>query len=341
MVLKSRLRAFFLLLALSATLCFIVFSEEAMSADAKYPTKPINMIIGFRPGGALDTMGRGMAPYLQKHIGVSVTVQNRTGAGGANANNYLYGLKPDGYNVLVGMSDSAIYFKTYKESHVFPDFLKAFIPVASWLNDDGNAIFTYLDSPFKTFDDVVNASKTRRVTIGFSGGMGSSDHAIALLINKSYKTNLAIVPYESGGDTVAAIMGKHVDVGIVGLSSEAADPERMRCLATTLGTRFVTVKDAPTFTELGHPDLEMGFHVGMFVRTGTPDPIIAKLEGALQKGFNDPAFQEWAKKTGKPIGDFWGRKQFTTFMAKFDKDIDAIIPLLRESLKEVQTGTKK
>jgi tripartite-type tricarboxylate transporter receptor subunit TctC len=310
------------------------------SAADKFPSKSLSMIVGFAPGGSVDNMVRGIAPYFQKAIGQTVVVEGKVGSSGALARNYVYEAKPDGYTIYGGLGQDLVYHKMFKDADKFDNFLKAFKPIASWLNGDGNTIVVPKNSPINTWEDFVAAAKTKTMKVGFAGSMGSSDHASFLIIQKSFGIKFNLVPYLSSGEVAVAIRGGHLDMGSLSLSAAAFDPKEMKPIITTLEKRFETISSVPTFVEKGHPELNIGLHVGAFAPRDTPEDIMNILEDGFKKAFNDPAFQKWAKDLGKPLGDFYDRKKWTEYMERFDKEVDSFYPLMQADLDRIQSGKK-
>lgn len=315
--------------------------QEAKSDKgvSEFPSRPIAIVTGGGPGGALDTVTRGIMPYFQKYLGTPVTLENRVGSGHALAMNYVHQSKPDGYTLLMESDTTVILsFELYKEAFAFKDFLESFVPIGSYLNAEGQVLITRKDSPYNSIDDVVKAVKGKEVPIAIAPPLGSGDHLTVLLINKTYGTKLIPVPYPSGAEVLAAVEGGHAELGVVGLSAEGLDPERVKLLVTTLAGPSEFFPGVPSFAELGHPEMRVGCDVGLFAPKGTPEEAIRTLEAALEKAFHDPGFQEWAKKTRKPIGEFHGRKLFTEHLETFKKEVQAVLPMMKEDMERAQRG---
>ncbi|MCR4397975.1 MAG: tripartite tricarboxylate transporter substrate-binding protein, partial [Firmicutes bacterium] len=189
---SSSMRRFCLLVLLLAALLLAVGCSSSQSAPPKetakeppkeapkeppkeppFPNQPITFICGSGVGGATDTMMRGIMPYFEKYIGVSVKAENREGAHGLIAANYVFKSKPDGYTLFIMNNPYAmqIIMSPDKEKTGLKSLLD-FVPVASWLNADGNAIAVRLDSPYKTVDDLAAAAKKKALPIATASGSG-------------------------------------------------------------------------------------------------------------------------------------------------------------------------
>jgi tripartite-type tricarboxylate transporter receptor subunit TctC len=303
----------------------------------KYPQKPIKMIVGFGVGGNADTSARVMQPYLQEQFGVTIEVENRAGSGAAVARNHVYQQPADGYTVYAGMSSDVIFSALYKESQVYKgEFLDEFVPVASWITGDGSALIIQKDSSIQTFDEFIEASKKGTLNLALAGALGSSHHGVALIMQDLFGVKWNLIPYNSGAETIAAVRGGHVDCGLVGITTDAADPATLKFLGTTASERVDKLQGVPTFLELGYSELDIPVHYGAFVKAGTPEEVISILEEAFKKAYNSEKYSKWAKDTQKPIGKFYDHKMWTDFMVKYNEQFMTILPEMQQSMQEAQ-----
>jgi tripartite-type tricarboxylate transporter receptor subunit TctC len=327
------------LILAAAALAFLV--AESGWTQAKFPTKPVQMIVARAPGGSSDSGARALQPFLQKALGVSVVVNNIAGASGIVGTNKVYESPADGYTLLIGSnSDLVRYHMNAKQTKFGGSFLKGFVPLAAFVNEDVGALCVNKESGFKTFADLLAKAKQDRVTVGIGGGVGSTDHLAVLMIEKFFGGKWQVVPFPSGGEAAAAILGNHIDAGSFGITG-AADPAKFRLLAQSGPKRVRQIPDVPTYVELGQKDVVMDYHLGLFVKAGTPAAVQRSLEAAILKAANDPAFKKWAEDTKTPVGEPWDSKTFTAYMRQADKNSELILPILEKSLKELQQGGKK
>jgi tripartite-type tricarboxylate transporter receptor subunit TctC len=303
----------------------------------KYPSKPVNLIVPSGVGGSTDTVTRGIKPYFEKYLGTVVTVTNLPGADAVLGLNKVFDSPPNGYTVAVMSSAQVPRMRMHlKETH-FGDLLNGFTPVASWLNGDSNAVCVQKDSPYKSFDDVVAKAKQGGVNVGLGSGMGGTDHIAIILIRKIYGGNWQVIPFPSGGEVAAALLGGHIDVGMLGISG-AADPAKFRLLVHAGSKRLSLAPDVPSFVEFGHKSLDLSFKVGAGVKKGTDPAIIKTLEDALLKAANDPGFKKWAQETKTPVEEPNDSKMWTAYLESFDSYIQEILPTLLKELEAVQKG---
>ncbi len=308
-------------------------------AAAKYPSKPVTIVVPIGTGGSQDNGTRGIQPYLQKALGVSVIVNNLPGAGGAVGTNKVYDTPADGYTLVTGTNADMLRYRLYDSRARFgSEYLKAFTSLGSFINEDVGVLCVNKNSSFKTFADLLAKAKNDRVTIGIAGGMGSTDHLAVLLLRKYFGGNWTIIPYPSGGEGAAALMGNHIDAGHFGVTG-AGDPDKFRLLAQSGAKRVRQLPaDIPTYVELGQKDLIVDWHLNLFVKMETDSDIVNTLESALMKAANDPGFKQWAEKTKTPVGDFWDAKKSADYLQFADRNAILLLPLLKQSMQELQQG---
>lgn len=321
-------------LAVAAFTAFLPASN--LGAQDKYPTKPITMVVARATGGSSDTGARGIQPFLQKALGVTVVVSNVAGASGIIGTNKVYDSPSDGYTVLIGSNSDLVRFHMNATQTKFGSgYIKAFTAIGSFLNEDVGGLCVNKSSAYKTFADLLAKAKKSSATVGIGGGVGSTDHLTVLMIEKYFGGNWTVVPYPSGGEAAAALLGNHIDAGSFGVTG-AADPDKFRILAQSGPKRIAFLPDVPTYVELGEPDMVMDYHLGLFVKSDTPPAIVKTLETALTTAANDPAFKKWALETKTPVGPYWDAKTFSSYLVQADKNAIMILPILQKSLDEMQ-----
>lgn len=295
-----------------------------------FPNKPITLIVTHDVGGGVDTSARGIQPYLEKTLGVPVVVENKPGAGGLVAMNYVAAQKPDGYTLLVGSVPSTMLKQLLSPQDAKFEY-SDFVPIAAWNNEDADPFMVSADSPYKTWEEFVKANKDKKVNLGISGGMGSSDHVAWVLLKKATGIDFVPVPFDSAAEALTAVQGGHIDAAIASVATAAAmiKDNRVRALAITSANRVSVLPEVPTFIELGLPDVWVEFHVGAFAPRGTPSDIAKILSDAFYKAAQDPEFKEWAQKVGVPIGDPLDGEGWKAYIQKEYERLKSLIPELK------------
>jgi len=266
------------------------FCPSAKSAD--FPKKAVKLIATADVGGGEDTEARGIAPFLQKYLGVSVLIENQGGAGGKIAFEKFAKTEPDGYNLIVSTFPKSVIIEymdkvNYKTSN--------FAPVYAWSRSN-QLLVVHADS-WKTFDEFLKAAKTKTLAGGLSG-RGSTTHLAGLIAMDQIGIKVNWVPYEGSAGSVAALAGKHLDFTIC-LSTSATsliDAGRLRPLLLLSDERDPYLPDVPIPKDLGFNVFSLPAIRGAEAPPHTPSAIVKILEGACSKAVKEPGFIEFAKK---------------------------------------------
>lgn len=263
-------------------------------AQAPWPAgRPIEVIVGFAPGGGTDVMVRALAQMLTPELpGANFVVVNRPGAGGETAYVALQGARPDGYTL--GTINTPGYLSLGVQRRVRYD--RAQIRLIARIVDDPSAFVVHRDSPYRTLKDLVDAAKRRPGTISVgSSGIGTDDHLGLTLFEAASGTEFIHVPFAGAGPVRNAVLGRQIDVaglnlgeiGMLGQESPA-----LRAIAGMGERRWELMPDVPTFREEGY-DVLMTSERGLGAPRGIPDEIARRLEDAIAKVIATP---EWAER---------------------------------------------
>ena len=261
-------------LALSAGSAF------AQDSAASFPSKPIRMVVGFAAGGGNDIFARLIQNELQKRTGWTVVVENRAGAGGRLAAEYVAREPADGYTVLVGASGAmAIGPLIYKTEY---DTLKSFTPV-TMIGDFPLFLAVAADNPAKSAKDLVDWTRTNKDKANYATSSPAFTLPSELFKMKSGATGTAI-PYKSSGESILAVISGNAAMTIVDPPPMVPQVKggKLKALAVLAKERFPDLPEVPTMTEAGFPDVNVSLWSGFFVPAGTPQPIVDKLHKELQ-----------------------------------------------------------
>lgn len=266
-------------------------STDAGAAD-KFPTKDISFIVQAAAGGGSDLTSRALAAELEKELGVSVIVENRPGASGSTAMQYMAGAKADGYTIGFVPVEIAMLghqgFDVKPESY---DFLGQLMLAPG-------VISVPVNSPYKTLGEFVEGSKTKALKMANSGP-GSIWEAAEIGLGETTGGQIVPVPFDGGAPAVAAVQGGQVDgaVGGTSESSAAHNSGQIRALAVLHSERHPLLPDVPTAKELGY-DLEFGGWGGVYAPANLPDEIRNSLSTAIEKAAKSETFVETISKGG-------------------------------------------
>lgn len=260
-----------------------------------FPTKQIEVVVGYAPGGGTDMVSRAIADVAAKYLGQPVVVNNKPGATGIIGSQYVYNAKPDGYTLLVAGGSETVSVPHFKSLPFNP--IADFDPIIR-LMVERVGFYVRTDSPWKTMKDFIADAKKNpeKYTYG-TAGVGGIHHAAVLVTEKRTGIRLTNVPQKGGAENLAALAGGHVDVAMASPNEAYALVQggRVRCLAITALERSPTEPNAPTMRELGY-DVYIDNQKGFVVRKGVPAPIRQKLHDAVKKAWDDPQFKASAQK---------------------------------------------
>ncbi|WP_431275068.1 Bug family tripartite tricarboxylate transporter substrate binding protein [Variovorax ureilyticus] len=266
----------------------LAVSQIAGAQD--YPNRPITMVIGFGAGGPTDVVGRFVARQLEAELKQPVIVDNRAGANGLVALQYVKRAKPDGYTILMGSSGSLAIEPAFKKKVEF-DVLKDFIPIAPLANYPYVLVVSQ-DSPYKTLKELVDAARTSKVPLSFaSAGIGADNHLAGEWFAVANKIKLLHVPYKGDPPAMQDVATRRVDFAF--LSGSVAVPQvkagKLRALAVADDHRAEFLPDVPTVAEsLGTSNFVVGPWNGLLVPAGTDPAIVTKLSKVVNKIMASP-----------------------------------------------------
>ncbi|MBS3949623.1 MAG: tripartite tricarboxylate transporter substrate binding protein [Peptococcaceae bacterium] len=294
---KKMLVFVLLMLFVSAS---VMGCSPAPKPAASYPDKYLTGIIAWGAGGGTDSTSRLLVPEAEKILGTSIVMSNRTGATGSIATQFVHDQKADGYTLLFNAENPQLYQTLGLSALSYNDFEPVILTV-----NGVTVIVVEKNSPYQTLDDLVNAAKANpgKINMGISG-VGGQPYMTSLILRQGEGINFNAVTFDGDGPLIAALMGKHIDV--TGLAVAAAvqyvKNGDFRALAVVSNKRNPALPDVPALGEL-RPNMQnmlkaSGFFYGVFVKKGTPEPVIAKLKEAFLAGYNSPQFQEFATNNG-------------------------------------------
>ncbi len=273
-----------------SVLLALVFCGTQLTLAADFPSKPVNLIVCYGPGGSTDIVVRAMSDQLSKTLGVPAVVLNKSGSGGLVGAQFAAKSKPDGYTVLV-LSLSHL-LRMAIEPGIPVDVFRDFDPVCRYVSQP-LFLGTGGKSRFKTIDDLISYAKQNPGKVSFgTAGIGATGHFCSELFLSATKTKQKHVPFKGDAASTTATMGGHVDWSVTGLPKfkGKADSGDIRLLACFSKERVPLVKDIPTLVEKGYPAVMYSWF-GFAVPKGTPKAIIKKLDSALKTAIKDPITQ--------------------------------------------------
>jgi tripartite-type tricarboxylate transporter receptor subunit TctC len=273
-----------------------------LPAHAQYPDRPIRVIIPFAPGGNVDVTARTVAPVMSDLLGRNFVIDNRTGAGGSVGAEIVATAVPDGYTLLVG-STGLLSIAPITTNKLRYDPVRSFEPVALLTK----VPLVMLVGPkvpatsVKEFIAIAKASKGEML-MSSSGNFSTGQLAGALFQNVT-GVRLLHVPYKGGSLAMADLIGGHVDVMFDQINAATTHIRngRVRALALTSASRSPDLPEVPTMAEAGVPGVEAETFNAMLAPAGTPKPVVAKLNQAVNEALAMKSVNEAYAKQGAMV----------------------------------------
>jgi tripartite-type tricarboxylate transporter receptor subunit TctC len=269
---------------------------SAQEDPAKYPTRPIHIVVGFTPGGGNDILARIVGQKLSDSLGQPVVIDNKPGGGAIVATEYVAKAAPDGYTLLVGASGAmtinpAVYAKLNYDS------IRDFVPLSE-LGSFPLILIVNASSPFKSVADLVAYAKANPDKTNYSSASAAFQVATELFKQKT-GAPMQEIPYKGANDSVMAVISGQVTATIAdaGPVSGQIKGGQVRALAVAAPKRVDDLPDVPTMKEAG-ADVEAVLWSGLFAPKNTPPAIVKKLEGELMKIARMPDVIERLKPLG-------------------------------------------
>lgn len=318
---------------LLATIAAVSFGP--LPALAEFPEKDLQGIIQWGAGGSTDVVMRAVTPHAEEVLGASIVLTNRTGGVGAIATKFVQVQDADGYTLLMGAENPQIYKVMGLGDIDYGDF----IPI-SILARGVPLIVANADAPFNTFKEMVEYVQANpgEVRIG-STGPGGVPSVVTAMLTSQVELPMTAVPYDGDGPAQTALMGGAITVlpAVLGAAIENVKAGRVKPIAVIDTERNALLPDVPAIVE-EYPDfaqyLPWGPFFGIFVKDGTPEEAVTKLQAAFKESAEQPGFKTLMDErgfvqmniSGAEAEEFLNRWQSVTSWLAFDAGIAKTSP---------------
>lgn len=280
-----------LLVLIAMSLCFVP------SSYAKYPERPITVLIGFPAGGATDVIARGILPILQEKLGVGIGITNVPGAASAIAASQVLSRPKDGYTLMFG-SEAMSTWQVMGTSELSPYI--EFVPIRI-VAEAIPVLAVPPNSQFNSVEEFIKYAKENPGKLKLStAGPATVPHVCGLLLEKELGCKFTFVPYQGGKPAITACMGGHVDstIEMVQQMVEAYQSKMIKILASFTNEPVPGLEVTPmgkAFPELAK-HLPYGPYFGLFAPRGVPQEVVEVLTKAMDEAAKDPRWLEYCKK---------------------------------------------
>ncbi len=294
------LRPFASLRRLTVAALGLLAAAGVQAADP-FPHKPIALVVPFSAGGPTDVVARSLGQAMSKHLGQSVVVENRTGAGGTIAPAHVARAEPDGYTLLIHHNGMATAPALYRKLSYDP--LKDFEYIGQ-VADVPMTLLGKKDLPPNNTAELVRYVQQNESRINLANaGLGAVSQLCGLLFEQAINVKLNVIPFQGTAPAMTALLGGQVDVlcdqTTATLPQIAAN--KVKLYGVTTPQRIRALPNAPTLQEGGLKGFEMKVWHGVYAPKGTPAPVVARLTAALQAALKDPAVVKRLDELGAEI----------------------------------------
>lgn len=277
----------------------LIAAFTAPAGAQQYPGKPIKVVIPFVAGGSSDIVGRAIGSKFQEYLGQPAVVENRPGANGSIAAEFVAKADPDGYTILVGsigvFSINAALFKDLRY-----DPVRDFAPVTLAVTTP-NVLVTKPELGSNSMKELVEFAKKNPGRVSYcSSGTGSSDHLTGELFKQGATIFALHVPYRGGAACQTDLMGNQVDISFqnLGAVTNYIKAGKMKALAVTAKSRHPQLANVPTTGEAGFPDLVVTSWQAVAAPAKTPRDIVRRLNEATVRALRSPDIRERMTQIG-------------------------------------------
>jgi tripartite-type tricarboxylate transporter receptor subunit TctC len=277
------------------------FLAAPLAVAQGFPSRPVKILVGFAPGGAMDIVARTVGQKMAPGLGQPVIVENKPGAASNIAIRQLIESPPDGHTVMLvanGLTANPLLYTQQPfdpNADVVPITLVARLPVV---------IAASATSEISTLAKLIQASKAKAgsVSYGTPGG-GSTPHLAAEMFARAAGITLTHVPYKGGAPAIADVLGGQLP--LVAVNAVEVLPHvkagKLRVLATLSAERVATLPDAPTLAESGFPGFEASVWHAFIAPRGTPPAVVERLKAEIHKALADPEVKERLASLGAVV----------------------------------------
>lgn len=271
--------------------------QPAYAQSAKYPERPIRLVVPFPPGGTVDVTARLVAPIVTSSIGQQVVIENRVGASGIIGSGYVARADADGYTLLI--NTTPLVTNTLMYNKVPYNVLTDFAPISN-IASTPSFVSVHPSVPARSVKELINLAKTRPGTLNYGGaGTGTNPHIAGELFNYLAKTEIAVIQYKGGGPALTAVLSGEVSVSFSGVAGATGFVKsgRLRALGVTSLKPVPALPGVPTIASV-LPGYEFSAWFAVVAPKGTSRDIINLLNQHFNRGIKSPTLASRLESEG-------------------------------------------
>jgi tripartite-type tricarboxylate transporter receptor subunit TctC len=288
--------------SIAGLLCLAAGLLVSQAAFAQgFPSRPVTIVVPYPPGGLIDLVARVVQPPLQAELGVSVVIENHSGAGGNVGAEVVARSAPDGYTLLLANPSLAISPSIYRKLNYRP--IEDFAYIGRY-GSVPNVLVVTPSLPVKSTAELIAYAKKNPGKLNYgSPGYGTSPQLSSELFKAMSGTFIVHIPFRGAGPAIAALLAGEIQMMIDNIPPQVPliKSGRVRALAVTSLQRVNVLPDVPTMDEIGLKGYEVISFFGLVARAGTPRETVMRLNEALNRASRDPKLREALESRGATI----------------------------------------
>jgi tripartite-type tricarboxylate transporter receptor subunit TctC len=305
----------------------LITSAAPVVAQGKWPERTVKLVVPYPPGGNVDGAARIVGERMQEMLGQPVVIENKPGAGGLVAGEFVAKSEPDGYTLFVG-ANGPILFAPEMASRRAYEWRKDFVPIST-ISVTPIVLQVHPSVPAKTLKELFALAKEQPGKLNMaSPGVGTSNHLMSELMQSRLGLSWVTVQYKGNAPATNDLIAGHVQFNLdqMSVALPFIRDGKTRALAVTGDKRLASLPDVPTFKEAGHPEIEGLTFTALLAPAKTPDAVVARLETTLAAVLADPA----VKAKFDALGAEARSMTRAAFQAYLEKEDGTWIPIIRK-----------
>jgi tripartite-type tricarboxylate transporter receptor subunit TctC len=278
-----------------------VLAAGLASAQQAYPARQVRIVVPFPPGGTSDILARTIGARLSEPLGQPVVVENRPGAGGNIAADYVAKSPPDGYTLIMGTSSLAISQSLYKK--LTYELVKDFAPITQAVNY-ANLLVVHPSAGVSNVNELLALARAKPGSLSYgTAGNGTPPHMTGELFKAYTSVNILHIPYKGGAPAIADLVAGQIPMMFDNVPPLLPHVRsgRIKALAVTSLGRVPVLPDVPSLHELGLKDFDAVGWNGLLAPAGTPREIVGRLHAEVVKVLKIPEVRDGLTSQGADI----------------------------------------